>query len=147
MVAAIPLSIVFPLSLILAVNGNGYNHGDANKPLNRQKCILIQGFRMVPREGTNIDRSRKPGLLSEISILNLQENGRPTPRQESNRVTFPLIPDKSTEKRDGRVWETGSAMARLFMVNIYVDADAGLGKDEFENILSFGNASLRRKAD
>ena len=33
------------------------------------------------------------------------------------------------------------------MVNIYVDADAGLGKDEFENFLSFGNASLRREAD
>ena len=62
-------------------------------------------------------------------------------------MTFPLIPDKSNEKRDGRVWETGSATARLFMVNFYVDADAGLGKDEFENFLSFGNASSRREAD
>ena len=35
----------------------------------------------------------------------------------------------------------------FIMVNIYVDADAGLGKDEFENFLSFGNASLRREAD
>ena len=102
-----------------------------------------------------IEAFRSTGTAMVADLTN-RVGGLPVRNFSSGRMVdtreevFKLGGDYIRELNKERGGETTHACMPGCMIkcsNIYVDADAGLGKDEFENFLSFGNASLRREAD